>query len=159
MNMRVLKLICLSLVCAMALAQASLAQGGSSPSPIEGTYGVTANSAELGAINFVLILKRDGGKWKGEIKDSPTPLTITSITIDETNKITIAADAEHTSEQRVKDAFFIVEPNRDQLTRISQMIDAGELRVFVGAAFPLQEAGRAYAQKPVRGKNVLVVDR
>src|SRR5262245_64441534 len=92
MNMRVLKLICLSLVCAMALAQASLAQGGPSPSPIEGTYGVTANSAELGAINFVLILKRDGGKWKGEIRDSPTPLTITSVTIDDTNKITIAAD-------------------------------------------------------------------
>jgi hypothetical protein len=91
MNMRVLKLICLSLVCAVALAQASLAQGG--PSPVEGQYSVTANSAELGALNFTLILKRDGGKWKGEIKDSPTPLTITSVTIDETNKMTIAADA------------------------------------------------------------------
>jgi NADPH:quinone reductase-like Zn-dependent oxidoreductase len=73
--------------------------------------------------------------------------------------VTIAADAEHTREQRVKDAFFIVEPNREQLTRISRMIDAGKLRVFVGAAFPLQEASQAYAQKPVRGKNVLVVDR
>jgi hypothetical protein len=38
--------------------------------------------------------------------------------------VTIAADAEHTREQRVKDAFFIVEPNRGQLTRISRMIDA-----------------------------------
>ncbi len=73
--------------------------------------------------------------------------------------VTIAADAEHTSEQRVKDAFFIVEPNREQLTRISRMIDVGELRVFVGAAFPLQEASQAYAQKPVRGKNVLAIDR
>jgi NADPH:quinone reductase-like Zn-dependent oxidoreductase len=73
--------------------------------------------------------------------------------------LTIAADAEHTREQRVKDAFFIVEPNREQLTRISRMIDAGKLRVFVGAAFPLQEASQAYAHKPVRGKNVLVVDR
>jgi NADPH:quinone reductase-like Zn-dependent oxidoreductase len=73
--------------------------------------------------------------------------------------VTIAADAEHTSEQRVKDAFFIVEPNREQLTRISRMIDAGELRVFVNAAFPLQEASQAYAQKPVRGKNVLAVER
>src|SRR4030095_13148422 len=54
--------------------------------------------------------------------------------------LTPAADAEHTREQRVKDAFFIVEPNREQLTRISRMIDAGKLRVFVGAAFPLQEA-------------------
>jgi NADPH:quinone reductase-like Zn-dependent oxidoreductase len=39
------------------------------------------------------------------------------------------------------------------------MIDAGKLRVFVGAAFPLQEASQAYAHKPLRGKNVLVVDR
>jgi hypothetical protein len=54
---------------------------------------VTANSAELGTVNFTLILKRDGGKWKGDVKDSPTPLTITSVTIDDTNKITIAADA------------------------------------------------------------------
>jgi NADPH:quinone reductase-like Zn-dependent oxidoreductase len=73
--------------------------------------------------------------------------------------VTTAADAEHTREQRVKDAFFIVEPNREQLTTISRMIDAGELRVFVGAALPLQEASQAYAHKPVRGKNVLVVDR
>ena len=73
--------------------------------------------------------------------------------------VTTAADAEQTREQRVKDAFFIVEPNREQLTRISRMIDAGKLRVFVGAAFPLQQASQAYTQKPVRGKNVLVVDR
>lgn len=91
MNMRALKLIGLSLVCAVALSQASLAQNGS---PIEGMYNVTANSAELGTVNFVLILKRDsGGKWTGEIKDSPTPLTITKVTIDDTNKITVTADA------------------------------------------------------------------
>jgi len=73
--------------------------------------------------------------------------------------VTIAADAEHTSEQRVKDAFFIVEPNREQLSRIARMIDAGELRPVVGEAFLLAEARRAYAHKPVRGKVVLVVDR
>jgi NADPH:quinone reductase-like Zn-dependent oxidoreductase len=73
--------------------------------------------------------------------------------------VTTAADAEHTREQRVKDAFFIVEPNLEQLTRISRMIDAGKLQVFVGAAFPLQEASQAYAPKPLLGKNVLVVDR
>ncbi len=93
MNMRVLKLIGLSLVCAVALAHASLAQGGANANPIEGTYNVTANSAELGVINFVMTLKRDGGKWRGEVKDSPTPLTVTSVTIDESNKVTIAADA------------------------------------------------------------------
>jgi hypothetical protein len=90
MNMRALKLIGLSLFCAAALAQASLAQ---SANPIEGAYSVTANSAELGTVNFLMILKRDGGKWTAEVKDSPTPFTITSVTIDDTNKITIAADA------------------------------------------------------------------
>jgi NADPH:quinone reductase-like Zn-dependent oxidoreductase len=73
--------------------------------------------------------------------------------------VTTAADAEHTREQWVKDAFFIVEPDREQLTRISRMIDACELRVFVDAVFPLQEASQAYARKPVRGKVVLLVDR
>ncbi|MGH9751976.1 MAG: hypothetical protein ACREA2_04270 [Blastocatellia bacterium] len=94
MNMRSLKLIGLSLVCAVALAQAALAQSSAPPAPsIEGTYNVTATSAELGAVNFTLILKRDGGKWTGEIKDSPTPLTISNVTVDENNKITVTADA------------------------------------------------------------------
>jgi hypothetical protein len=89
MKMRALKLICLSLLCAAALAQASLAQ---TDGPTEGAYTVTANSAELGTVNFVLILKRDGAKWTGEVKDSPTPLTITKVTVD-SGKIAITADA------------------------------------------------------------------
>jgi hypothetical protein len=99
MNMRALKLIGLSLLCAAALAQASLAQSDAKPDakpdvkPVEGTYSVTANSAELGTVNFVLVLKRDGGKWTAEVKDSPTPLTISSVIVDDTNKITIIADA------------------------------------------------------------------
>ena len=90
MKIRALKLICLSLICVTALAQASLAQNGG---PIEGTYNVTANSAELGTINFLMVLKRDGAKWTAEIKDSPTPLNVSSVTIDDTNKITVTADA------------------------------------------------------------------
>jgi hypothetical protein len=99
MNMRVLKLIGLSLLCAAALAQAALAQSDAKPDAkpdaksIEGAYSVTANSAELGTLNFVMILKRDGGKWTAEVKDSPTPLTMTSVTVDDTNKISITADA------------------------------------------------------------------
>jgi hypothetical protein len=91
MNMRVLKMIGLSLVCAVALAYATPAQNGANP--VEGTYNVTATSSELGTVNFVMIMKLDGGKWKVEIKDSPTPLTVTSATVDDTNKITISADA------------------------------------------------------------------
>jgi hypothetical protein len=90
MNMRVLKMIGLSLVCAVALAYAALAQN---PNPVEGIYNVTATSSELGTVNFVMILKFDGGKWKVEIKDSPTPLTVTDAKVDDANKITISADA------------------------------------------------------------------
>jgi hypothetical protein len=90
MSKRALKLIGLSLVCTVALALVALAQSGSG---VEGTYNVTANSAELGTVKFVLILKRDSGKWTAEVKDSPTPLTITNVTIDDANKITITADA------------------------------------------------------------------
>jgi len=99
MNKRALKLIGLSLLCAAALAQASLAQSDakSDAKPdaksIEGTYSVTASSAELGTINFMMVLKRDGGKWTAEVKDSPTPLTMSSVTVDDTNKISITADA------------------------------------------------------------------
>jgi hypothetical protein len=96
MNMRALKLIGLSLLCAATMAQASLAQNDTKPSsakPIEGAYSVTATSAELGTVNFLMVLKRDGGKWTAEVKDSPTPLTVSSVTIDDTNKISITADA------------------------------------------------------------------
>src|SRR5262245_3742934 len=39
--------------------------------------------------------------------------------------VTIAADSEFTTAQRVKDAFFIVEPNRKQLNEIAELLDAG----------------------------------
>jgi NADPH:quinone reductase-like Zn-dependent oxidoreductase len=59
--------------------------------------------------------------------------------------VAIAADSEGTTDQRVKDAFFIVEANRKQLAEIARMLDAGELKTFVNAAVPLEEAPRAYA--------------
>lgn len=69
--------------------------------------------------------------------------------------ITIASDAEGAKEQRVRDAFFIVEPNRNQLVNISHLIDTGVLRPVVGAVFSMENFRQAYEQKPVRGKNVL----
>ncbi|MGC4095949.1 MAG: NADP-dependent oxidoreductase [Nitrospira sp.] len=69
--------------------------------------------------------------------------------------VTIAADAEGANEQRVRDAFFIVEPNRDQLMKITRLIDTGVLRPVVDAIFPMKNFRQAYEQKPVRGKHVL----
>jgi NADPH:quinone reductase-like Zn-dependent oxidoreductase len=45
--------------------------------------------------------------------------------------VTIAADSEGTTNQRVKDAFFIVEPNQAQLVEIARQLDAGNLKAFV----------------------------
>jgi len=79
----------LSLVFAMFFAVAVFAQSH----PVEGTYNVTATSNELGTINFVLVMKKDGDKWMAEVKDSPVPQTVTSATVDADNKVTIITDA------------------------------------------------------------------
>lgn len=71
--------------------------------------------------------------------------------------VTIATSAETATDPRVKDAFFIVEPRRDELERIADEIDSGELRVVVGAAFPFIDALAAYRHKPRHGKVVLEI--
>ena len=56
--------------------------------------------------------------------------------------------------------FFIVEPNRDQLTSLSRLADAGELRPPSVERFPLASARAAFARSLEpgrRGKVVLVV--
>lgn len=91
MNKRVMKMTgaVLSLVFMMIFAAASFAQSH----PVEGTYNVTATSNELGTISFVLVMKKDGEKWTAEVKDSPVPQTVTSVTVDADNKITVVTDA------------------------------------------------------------------
>jgi NADPH:quinone reductase-like Zn-dependent oxidoreductase len=61
--------------------------------------------------------------------------------------VTIAADNESTTDQRVKDAFFIVEPSQKQLGEVSQLLDAGSLKAFVRAVVPLGEASVAYSKE------------
>ncbi len=71
--------------------------------------------------------------------------------------VTIAASAEHTSDERMRNAFFIVERNRSQLAMLASLIDGGELRPVVEAVFPLAKARQAYEHKPLRGKVALEV--
>lgn len=73
--------------------------------------------------------------------------------------ITISADNEAATDQRIKDAFFIVEPNQRQLMEIAAMIDTEKLKTFVDAVVPLEEAGTAYTGSPTgrRGYGKLVV--
>jgi NADPH:quinone reductase-like Zn-dependent oxidoreductase len=73
--------------------------------------------------------------------------------------ITIAADSEATTDDRVKQAFFIVEPNREQLTQIGKLLETGRLRTFVDAVLPLAQASVAYTGevKERRGRGKLVI--
>jgi len=75
--------------------------------------------------------------------------------------VTIAADSENTNDAREKKAFFIVEPNHKQLTEIGEMLESGQLRVFVDEEVPFSSAAAAYNRETKRslgyGKTVIVM--
>ena len=58
--------------------------------------------------------------------------------------ITIAAESETTTDNRVQQAFFIVEPNHEQLSRIGDLLESGDLHPVVDAVLPLTRASAAY---------------
>jgi NADPH:quinone reductase-like Zn-dependent oxidoreductase len=60
--------------------------------------------------------------------------------------VTIAATGEATEDPRVKDAFFIVEADGRQLAEIGELLDRGQLRVFVDAEVPLADTAAAYSR-------------
>ncbi len=76
--------------------------------------------------------------------------------------VTIAADAENMTDERVKKAFLLVEPKREQLERIAMLLSSGELRTVVDSVIPLEDAAKAYmgeiAKKTGRGKIVVNLD-
>lgn len=76
--------------------------------------------------------------------------------------VTIAADSEMTTDPRVKQAFFIVEPNREQLIRVGDLLESGALRPVVDAVIPLTRAPEAYGgrmgERRGRGKLVVAVE-
>lgn len=74
--------------------------------------------------------------------------------------VTIAADSEGPSDERTKQAFFIVEPNRRQLLEIGNLLEAGDLRPVVDTILPFSQASEAYmanVRKQGRGKLVVAV--
>lgn len=74
--------------------------------------------------------------------------------------VTIAASEEGSGDTRAKQAFFIVEPNRNQLMEIAALLDRGQLVTVVDAQTPLSRADEAYAGtlegRLGRGKRVVV---
>jgi NADPH:quinone reductase-like Zn-dependent oxidoreductase len=61
--------------------------------------------------------------------------------------VTIAAGSEGTKDARIEQAFFIVEPNANQLKEVSRLLDNEELLYFVDAEVPFAEAPAAYGGK------------
>ena len=74
--------------------------------------------------------------------------------------ITIAADSETTTDNRVKQAFFIVEPNHEQLIHIGDLLESSDLHPVVDAVLPLTRASAAYTGevRERRGRGKLVVE-
>jgi NADPH:quinone reductase-like Zn-dependent oxidoreductase len=75
--------------------------------------------------------------------------------------VTIAANAEGAADERTKKAFFIVEPNQNQLKETAKLLDAGALKTVVGGVVPLAKASAAYdgsaRQTHSRGKLVVSI--
>jgi NADPH:quinone reductase-like Zn-dependent oxidoreductase len=72
--------------------------------------------------------------------------------------VTIASAEQNAADPRSKEAFFIVEPSRAQLTLIANLLDTGELRAIVDSVVPLSRAPEAYAgavSRQHRGKLVV----
>jgi NADPH:quinone reductase-like Zn-dependent oxidoreductase len=59
--------------------------------------------------------------------------------------VTIAADAESSTDPRVKSAFFIVEQDGEQLAALGKLFDSGELKAFVKAELRMEDADHAYS--------------
>jgi NADPH:quinone reductase-like Zn-dependent oxidoreductase len=55
--------------------------------------------------------------------------------------------------------YFVVEPNREQLTELARLADAGELRPLIDSVFPLAEARLAFERSMQPGKRGKVVLR
>lgn len=74
--------------------------------------------------------------------------------------VTVAASSETPPDERTKQAFFIVEPNRQQLFEIGERIESGDLRPVVDTVLPFSRASDAYTgnvKKQGRGKLVVAV--
>ncbi len=75
--------------------------------------------------------------------------------------ITIAVESETATDDRVKQAFFIVEPSHDQLVRVGDLLESGELQPVVDAVVPLDRASVAFAREVGgsrgRGKRVVTI--
>jgi NADPH:quinone reductase-like Zn-dependent oxidoreductase len=60
--------------------------------------------------------------------------------------VTVSTTSEKSTERHARDAFMLVRADGSQLAEIANLIEAGDLQVFVGTIFPLTAARLAYAR-------------
>ena len=77
--------------------------------------------------------------------------------------VTVSSTNENAEDERVKRAFFIVEPNQRQLMEVAALIDTSKIRTWVKAELPLAQANDAYTGNikgiPGHGKVVIVINK
>ena len=74
--------------------------------------------------------------------------------------VTIAVDRKSAPDERVRQAFFILEPNRTQLVEVGKLLDAGKLQPVLDTVLPVSAATatEAYAGTFARqGRGKLVI--
>ena len=74
--------------------------------------------------------------------------------------VTIVSPDPASTDKRDQAAFFIVEPDHQQLVEVAKLLDKGQLRTVVGPPIPLALAAEAYSgslQKKQRGKVVVSI--
>ena len=72
--------------------------------------------------------------------------------------VTVAVDSKSAPDERVRQAFFIVEPNRTQLVEVGRLLEAGKLQTVLDTVLPVSAATEAYAGTFTRqGRGKLVI--
>jgi NADPH:quinone reductase-like Zn-dependent oxidoreductase len=72
--------------------------------------------------------------------------------------VTVAVESESESDERVRQAFFIVEPNQTQLEEVGKLLEAGKLQSVLKTVVPVSAAAEAYRgtyARQGRGKTVI----
>ena len=74
--------------------------------------------------------------------------------------VSIATEPPHIDAQREIDAiYFVVEPNRGQLTELATLADGGDLRPTIDKTYPLADARAAFERTLERGRRGKIVLR
>ena len=81
------------LICATLLVGTGLA-GPQARHPLEGTYEVFITRGDVGGgFRFVVSFTRQAGRWAGEVRNTPVPVTVNEITVTGETNLSATATA------------------------------------------------------------------